>query len=308
MAAVGKSATHRSAYALGKSRSGRLVGSTRTAHDAGMLDRQTICTTLADHFRSVPAHDIRRRLSAIGDPHNFTFQQALWLAALARQIGADVAIDLGTGLGNSAATLGTVCQTVHSFDHSDHWRIRTLPDLTAAALPAFNVKAYVGDMTKVDFRPLLKSAKSVVVFWDAHGFDIAELVFSHIMPLIADKPHVVVCHDISDSRHISVASYNGKRLWRGQTEFYRQPDAFAYVNVGWAIANVDQVIPISDFCARNGMELGSADQTFAQLSVEDQQAVTAVVGLSERPYFHMAYFSMNQTRLRHFPSMAHDIG
>jgi hypothetical protein len=142
---------------------------------------------------------------------------------------------------------------------------------------------------------------AICLLWDAHGFDIAEHVLGHIMPLVADKRHIVVCHDISDNRYAPQGSYGGKRLWRGMADFYEKPDTFTYVCLGAAVGVVDQVIPILDFCGRNEIELRSFDWEYDHLRPTEQRAFEKMFQGTRNQLFHMAAFSMNETKSRHFP-------
>jgi hypothetical protein len=240
------------------------------------------------------ADSIKARLEAVDRPTDFTFAQGAWLAS--RAAGMELAIDLGTGLGNSASILSLVCPEVHTFDLEPRWK-DAAAKLAAIGASVANVEAHVGDLAAFDFAPLLSRARSVFLFWDAHGFDIAETVLGRIMPLIADKPHLVACHDISDVRFAGDDAYQSKRLWRGMTAYYENPGEFAYAHLGWFCAIVDQIIPILDFCSRNKMELRSVDFEFRQ---RPNAALSALLP-SMAQHFDMAYFSMNETDKRFFP-------
>lgn len=236
---------------------------------------------------------IREYLTAIDSPNVFTLAQGLFLALAAKSIGAEVAIDLGTGAGNSACVLSTVCPVVHTIGY-DSWS-------ESLAVPS-GVTRHTADIAGLDFRPLIGEARSVLVFWDAHGFDIAERVLSHLMPLIADRRHIVVCHDICDNRNGRVdLSYGGKRMWRGMADCYGSADEFAYANIGWASTIVDQLVPIMDFCRRNEIELRSADDDFAALPEQQRRDIAGLLQ-TPSPFFFIAHFSMNETKARNFPA------
>lgn len=239
---------------------------------------------------ALPFDAIRHHLAAIGRPGDLIAPQAFALAIAGMRLDPDIAIDLGTGYGNSSCILSTVCRAVHSFDLADHWTPgHPIPE---------GVTRHLGDLTQFDFTPLLVPARRVLLFWDAHGFDIAEHVLGHILPLIAGRPHVVLCHDISDNRYLRQDSYGGKRMWRGMSAFYETPDEFANFNLGWLNGNVDQLIPILDFCSRNGIELRSLDHEFSGLPDGRQKELQWMLD-REMPDFHMVYFSASGTR--HFP-------
>lgn len=243
--------------------------------------------TFAADPSAIPLATIRSRLAKIERPNELTVAQAAALAMMAS--GSNLALDLGTGYGNSASVLGTVCARVHTFDLHDS----ATPDLFPG-----NVTRHFCDITEANFAPIVEGAQRVIVFWDVDGFDVAEAVLGRIMPLIADRPHLIVCHDISDNRYCSPSEYGSRRLWRGSTEFEARPDTFAYVHLGWASSAADQLIPILDFCHRNALELHSIDHEFAQSAPQQQQIFRETVSAE---LFHMAYFTMMETHHRNFP-------
>ena len=135
--------------------------------------------------------------------------------------------DLGTGRGNSAGVFSVVGEAlgdrghdllIHTFDIHDRWNAEISPLLGSRI--AKRVVAHVGDLTEFDFFPLIEPSGSVLVFWDAHGFNVADAVLTQIMPLLVERRHVVVCHDISDNRfHSERRSYGGLPFWRGMDYF-----------------------------------------------------------------------------------------
>jgi len=255
-------------------------------------------------LRSV-APALETQLELLQAPGDLTPLQALSLTSFALEIRPDLIIELGTGTGNSAAAFATALELVGegeivTFDLKPHWKDYATPRLKSTGLALDRVRPEVGNLTEFDFRPLVAPAERVLVFWDAHGFDIAQHVLGHLMPAIADKRHVVVCHDITDNRFAGdwYKEYGDKRIWRGMSDWFRNQDRTQYVNLGWASAIVDQVIPIIDFCWRNDLELHSADYDLAGWRK------TAFLDAMEEPYrqlVHLAYFSMNETSARRFP-------
>jgi hypothetical protein len=148
------------------------------------------------------ASELGAVLQLIDDPRNLTSRQALCLAALCFDRRPEVVLDLCTGRGNSAAVFSVAGRTlenlghdltVHTFDTQNRWDAETSPKLDASITK--RVVPHVGDLTEFDFFPILEPAGSVLVFWDAHGFAVADTVLARIMPLLAERPHVVVCHE-----------------------------------------------------------------------------------------------------------------
>ena len=116
--------------------------------------------------------------------------------------------------------------------------------------------AEVCDLLKYDYQRALAGAKRVMVFWDAHGFDIAECVLGVIAPIVADRPHVFLMHDMTDTRYASGSTgYEGQRLWHGENA---GTSRFRLGNIDSAVA---QAISAQDFTARNRITLDSADHS-----------------------------------------------
>jgi hypothetical protein len=55
------------------------------------------------------------------------------------------------------------------------------------------------DITATNFAPLLRRESRPLVFWDAHGTDVAATVLDLILPVLASGSLVVV-HDVFDTR------------------------------------------------------------------------------------------------------------
>ena len=243
-------------------------------------------------------------LDLIGTPTDFRKEQGYVLAALADNYEADLILDLGLGAGNSAAVASIACPEtpVLSFGLDDVRDQNVWQQLRTKIVR--HVEVVAGDLTRLDFAPLIGDARSVLVFWDAHGFEVAEHVLAHIMPLIADRKHVVLCHDISDNRVLGDwwRSYQGTGIWKGMINHYQSGKPGAYLNLGPFCTLVDQALAIVDFCTRNDLKLHSVDEEIHLAGRNDEwDAITDEARLEPRGTFAMAYFTMNETTHRHFP-------
>jgi hypothetical protein len=240
-------------------------------------------------------------LEIVESPTNLSQLQAYTLAAIADRRGADLILDLGTGLGNSAAVFGCMrpIAKTYTFDIDSKWNRITLPKLLINGF-APNVQPVVGDMTKLDFSPFIGDAKNIILFWDAHGFPIADLVLAHILPMIADRQHIVICHDMSYP-HQSALDYGGKTIWTGTDAYYSSESNMAFIIVGWAMSVAEQVVSIFDFCARNEMDFHSFDIAMGYQQDDAFEELGRALQISPMPGFHMGYFSMQETKHRRFP-------
>ncbi|HMK78767.1 MAG TPA: hypothetical protein VK438_03920 [Xanthobacteraceae bacterium] len=236
--------------------------------------------------------------------------QALLLAAVVLDRRPDVILDLGTGSGGSSAAMAVAAGhnrhgTVETFDLTDRWGNEIAPKLAAVDRSRWApVRQHAGDLTQFDYATLLKNARSALVFWDAHGFEVADAVLGRIMPVIADLSHVVICHDVVDNRFpgpTTARSYGGKRSWRGMADWYDNSDTTNCLNIGWCNTLMDQILPILDFCFRNEIELRSADFTIRKSPWWNNVAATLAIAPDD--LFNMAYFSLEGTSAREFPPL-----
>jgi hypothetical protein len=241
-------------------------------------------------------------LRELNDEQTFGLSQGLMLGAMIRDFAPDVVLDLGTGLGGSALAMAMADRQVpiYTFDLAPQWD--RWAGMVVTDFPA-NVRPMVTDIAAYDYTSLLKGAGRVMIFWDAHGFEIAARVLSHIMPMIADRPHLVFCHDITDIRQQQVddesGSYNGLRMWRGYPDYNADPQATAQAYIGWMLTSVDQAIAIGDFAHRNRMPIHTADQALHEADDADRARIRVMLGDGA---VGLTYFSMNETHLRHFPA------
>ena len=197
-------------------------------------------------------------------------QWAQWYS-VALGFRPDLILELGRSKGNSTALF---CQAANrlgrtrvvSVCNSKDWVEETLPRLKPVVAAGWfdPLDARMADILDTDYEEMVKGSARVLVLWDAHGFEIAEVVLGRILPLISDRPHLVLMHDISDNRYAQVPrSYDDQPLWKGSTWDNGTGRSPNRVNIGWMNSLQDQVIAIADFAARNDFEVGSADYEYA---------------------------------------------
>jgi hypothetical protein len=230
----------------------------------------------------------------------------------------DLIVELGRGYGNSTALF---CQAasrlgrarVVSLCNSPEWSAVTVPRLKAVVPSGWfePLDARVVDILDVDYEQILAGAHRVLVLWDAHGFEIAEIVLGRILPLLANRPHLILMHDISDSRHVSVArSYEGQPLWKGSTWDRGTGVSRARVNIGWMNSLQDQAVAIADFATRNDFEIESADHAYAKFFADHPGAAKEMKRSLADTMFsteaHWVFFSLSgRAGPFHFPAVPH---
>lgn len=210
-------------------------------------------------FRS-RAGELQRAVGLLGDLTAFQWAQ---LFVMALEFEPDLILELGRGGGNStcvfteAANCLPSCRVV-SMDLGDSWEKVTMPRIAGIVPPPWfkPLEALQADILTYDYEPVFKSASRVLIFWDAHGVDIAECVLGRILPAIHNRPHLVVMHDMCDARYLPAtitAAYDDYRLWKGTNA------ELTFVRIGNLVSNVAQAVSAVDFASRNGITLHSAD-------------------------------------------------
>jgi hypothetical protein len=221
---------------------------------------------------AVDAPLLRQLIAAVDWTNDLTPPQWAQWYSVALGFQPDLILELGRGRGNStavfcqaAATLGGV--QVVSLCHSGDWTTLTAPRLAQVVGASWfdALDARMTDIENVDYRAILGNHRRVLLLWDAHGFEIAEIVFGEILPLLLGREHFVIMHDILDNRYAATGaarSYAGQPLWRGSA-WQRRTGNDRRVNIGWMHAIQDQVVAVADFSARNDLEIGSADREYS---------------------------------------------
>lgn len=208
---------------------------------------------------------IRRLIELIGRPGDLAPRQWVQLMAFALDFEPDLILELGRGWGNSTAAFTEAanmlipsCEVVsvcRSRDFQQKSQDRLMQVMGESWFGP--LKVISGDILAQDYQQLVGKHQRVFIFWDAHGFDIAECVLGEILPYVAHRPHIVVMHDISDARYASgPASYQGKPLWR-----HGKGEAGPTLRLGPISTRVEQAIAAVDFTSRNNVPFNSADES-----------------------------------------------
>lgn len=218
------------------------------------------------------------------------------LFSLAAEFRPDLILELGRGRGNSTCAFTEAAHCVPgtrvvSVCLSEHWKQterrlrRSLPDTWFEPLTIVQA-----DIRDIDYARVLGDSERVLLFWDAHGFDVAECVLGEILPRLQNLDHVVVMHDLSDARYQSAQSrsYDQQRLWRAHDATESR------LLLGNIDSKVEQAIAIFDFSSRNGIELESADHSFhTELTQEQINELEQALGNLFSLEGHWFYFSLS---------------
>ncbi len=248
------------------------------------MDRSRITPAIAYWNQRSALLDSKQRLealfSAVDSPTELALFQWAQLYAYAREYRPDLILELGREMGNSTCVFTEAANSlkeVHesrvvSVCWSDKFSTLTVPRLKRRGLVTVEwmsrLECRRENILEVDYESLLSPCRRVMVFWDAHGFEIAQCVLGKILPLLQGKEHCLLMHDLSDQRYMSdeLLSYDGKPIWAGDSH------SESRLVLGHVTSAVAQAISIVDFCTRNRVALESADHTFHQELATDGKA------------------------------------
>jgi cephalosporin hydroxylase len=243
-------------------------------------------------------------LAIAGHPNDLFLYQYAQIAAFALEFQPDLIIELGRAFGNSTCCLlevanqigGRPFSRVLSLCLTDYWFSQTAPRLKQV-LPESWFQAgdiLEADILEYDFSAALSGVRRCLVFWDAHGFEVAECVLGNLLPLLNGKPHVIVMHDLSDHRHEEAPrAYGSLGLWKGENA------AASSFRLGHVSSRVAQAISVLDFVSRNNMSLHSAAESLHAEVAGDPAKLAALSRALGPDLFslqaHWFWFSLSET-------------
>lgn len=211
----------------------------------------------------------------------------------------DLVLELGRGRGNStcafteAADLNGRRSQILSLCLSDNWDRETVPRLRSVVPDAWfePLSTVRADILDFDYEKALSGVGRLLLFWDAHGFEIAECVLGAILPIASKMEHLVLMHDLSDARYSSEEQleYGGHGLWKGNN--WTGPR----LKLGIIDSAVEQSVAAVDFTTRNRLTLDSADHSFhTGLTPAQQAEMQSLLGELFDTQGHWFYFSLNE--------------
>jgi hypothetical protein len=246
-------------------------------------------------------HERRARFIAIHDAIGYRVdldlpQLAQWFAA-AMEFKPDLILELGRHYGNStctfveAANALSSCRVV-SLCLTDDWKTHSWPRVSKVVPPGWNLSldARVANILAVDYDEILGNSKRVLVLWDAHGYAVAECVLSRILPAIRERAHLVLMHDICDTRFGDWdLGYGGQRLWKGGETIE------GGILLGYFYSYVEQAISAMDFTSRNGLTLHTyGESVHEQLTEPERVEIATYLSNFYSPKSLWAWLSLNE--------------
>ena len=180
----------------------------------------------------VPTDRFEEMHELVGSPA-FDLPLENWreLYDLTLEFRPDLVLELGRGYGNSTTVFTEAAQSIQcrvvsiGFDAEHAWETRTAPRLAQLVDPQWFAPLTViqQDITTFDFRPLLQGSARTLVYWDAHGADVAAAIFERLIPALPQE-NVIVVDDVWQ-RLPAVWAARGIPGWAFMVAFRRDPCA-----------------------------------------------------------------------------------
>lgn len=225
------------------------------------------------------------------------------LAAFALDFKPDLILELGRGVGNSTALFLELLTQLPGCDfislcRANTWELETKARLKFKPASWFargDIRVCEITEQRIDFSPYQR----VFLFWDAHGFEVAEWVLGRVMPRLALRQHIVAMHDLSDLRFNGVPPRYTGPLWKGEVGEHD-------FHLGTIYSRVPQAISALDFCTRNRIPLNSAEASLTRMAPAEVSQCEPLGDLFAQQA-HWYWFSLNQSDAPHtFPLVPED--
>lgn len=210
---------------------------------------------------------LRELSEAVSRPVDFGYPDWIQLYSLVLEFSPDLIIELGRGYGNSTCLFteavnksgkGKVVSVGYDSEHA--WDKITVPALqkliSSQWLDKLDVKQQ--DIMKTDFTEITRQAQRVLLFWDAHGKELAKYVLAHLFPLLQNKENLIVMHDVTDHGHSSIAP----------SEVPVAPNIFQIENL---TSPFEEIIPLFDFISSNGILYDSLRESIRRFVRKNEQ-------------------------------------
>jgi hypothetical protein len=219
-----------------------------------LYDRRAVLASDAAH--------IGRLRKAVAWPGDLSSGQWFQLYASTLSFEPGLVLELGRGYGNSttaftaaATKLPTTRVVSVGYDSGEVWSNQTAPRLRRIVGDDFFARLDIHhtDIRDVDFRDLIGDEKRVLLWWDAHGDDLAWFVLGEILPTLAGREAVVCVHDVSDARFDTPA------------QGYERDDGLPTFWMADLVCPFDEIVPIFDFVSRNRVPVETAQGSLARL-------------------------------------------
>jgi hypothetical protein len=139
-------------------------------------------------------------------PDNLTWETWLNLAGLVEAFRPTFVLELGRGYGNSTAVFTELSRRIGfdivsiGFDSEHCWESFTAPKIRRLFGDDWfaRLRLVQADLTRLDLARFVEREERVLLFWDAHGDDVAESALGLLTALPPEN--LVVVHDIHEAK------------------------------------------------------------------------------------------------------------
>jgi hypothetical protein len=177
-----------------------------------MVEENLVARAVITHLERLRALEgklraVHETIRGIGSADLFQ-SDMLALAATLLEYRPDVVVELGRGWGTSTALFRLMALPTISICRTRYWLDQTIVALEAMYPMDWTegVTAIVGEIAAQDYPQLLGAAQRIFIFWDAHGFDIADVVIAQLLPSLVGRQVLVACHDLRAADILSVTN------------------------------------------------------------------------------------------------------
>ena len=238
---------------------------------------------------------------AMGGPQDFLRQQWLQLTSVVYDFKPDLIIELGRGYGNSTCAMAVAAKmlrpnpcSILSLCLSNVFNSICRPHLSANLSDPSLLEAITpleADILKYDFEPAITSAKRIFIFWDVHGYDVAQVILTRLIRSIAERPHLAIVHDMADLSFFPAEfrGYDAASLW---APYGTAAPKYILGDVG---SQYEEGIALVDFLGRNQVCFYSAESSyFPDLTEEQAAELNLLFGADFSRYAFWYYFSLEE--------------
>jgi len=226
-------------------------------------------TALCNHRNDLvdSKNRIKELFEAVNRPVDLRFPDWIQLYSLVLEFSPDLIIELGRGYGNSTCLFteavnrsgkGKVVSVGYDSEHA--WKKTTVPALQKLISPQWLDKLSIKqqDIMKTDFTEILDKSERVLIFWDAHGKELAQHIIAHLFPLLQNKEHLIVMHDVTDMDNSVPATPPENDV----------PKIFRIKNLA---STYEEIIPLFEFFSTNGISCDSLRESINRFIRKNEQ-------------------------------------
>jgi hypothetical protein len=211
--------------------------------------------------------------TAVGWPGDLSLAQWLHIYGITREFKPDLVLELGRGYGNSTTAFtqaiadeghGSVVSV--SYDGERAWNTVTREKLERLVPAEWFDRLEIREMDirDLDVGDLCRGHGRILVWWDAHGADLATFLLSRLPEALNEAAHLICVHDVQDARFEAVVHE------------YERPDGQPSYWQGYLSSPFEEIVAIYDFLSRNGIPYDTAAASLARFRDEAEAEWTSL--------------------------------